>query len=93
MGGEKPEHLKTLQACLDCADMCSTAARSVSRGGPFAALICNACAETCAECEKLCKQFPTDEHMKMCADQCRACEKACRDMLTHIFTGNDKAKS
>jgi len=81
-GGHK-EHVTTLATCRDCADFCAAAAQIVSRGGPFAGLICDSCAEACARCGKECAKFPDDKHMKMCADECRACEKACREMVKH----------
>jgi hypothetical protein len=76
----KKEHIVTLATCQDCADTCATAAQIVSRGGPFAGLICAACADACSRCGKECEKFPNDEHMKMCAAECRKCEKACREM-------------
>lgn len=77
------DHLTTLESCQDCADFCVAAAQIVSRGGPFAALICEACAEACARCGKACEKFPDDKHMKMCAEECQKCEKACREMVLH----------
>lgn len=82
------EHLPTLGTCRDCADFCGTAAEIVARGGPFASLICQGCAEACARCAQACEKFPDDEHMKQCAAECRKCEKACREMTQH-----DGAKS
>ena len=82
MPGTK-EHMTTLATCQDCADFCAAASQIVSRGGPFAAEICKACAEACAMCAKECEKFPDDEHMKMCAVECRKCEKACREMVGH----------
>lgn len=79
----KKEHLATLATCRDCADFCATAAQIVARGGPFAALICQSCAEACARCAIECEKFPNDEHMKLCAQECRKCEKACKDMVQH----------
>ena len=78
------EHLATLQTCRDCADFCSAAAEIVARGGPFAALICEACAEACKRCGKACDKFDDDDMMKACAKECRQCEKACREMLKHV---------
>jgi microcystin-dependent protein len=75
------EHMTTLATCRDCAEFCSAAARIVAADGPFADLICGACAEACARCGHACEKFPDDEHMKMCAAECRKCEKACKDML------------
>lgn len=80
----KKEHLTTLMTCQDCANFCGTAAQIVSRGGPFARLVCEGCAEACSRCGKACENFPDDKHMKQCAKECRKCEKACRDMVKHI---------
>lgn len=79
----RKEHLGTLATCRDCADFCSAAAEIVARGGPFASLICQSCAEACARCAKECEKFPDDEHMQACAKECRKCEKACREMVKH----------
>jgi len=80
----KKEHLATLATCQDCATICSAAACSTARGGPFSATICAACAECCAKCAKACEKHPDDKHMKMCAEECRKCEKACLDMVKHM---------
>ncbi|HXG13296.1 MAG TPA: four-helix bundle copper-binding protein [Gemmataceae bacterium] len=81
--GQK-EHLRTLQTCQDCADFCAAAAQIVARRGPFADLICSACAEACARCGKECERFSADQLMQACAEECRRCEKACREMLKHV---------
>jgi hypothetical protein len=81
------DHLTTLMTCQDCATFCAAAAQIVSRGGPFADLICGACAESCARCGKECEKFPDDDTMKRCAEECRKCEKACRDMIKHAKHG------
>jgi hypothetical protein len=80
----KKEHLKTLQTCQDCATHCAAAAGIVARGGPFADLICKACAEACKRCGDQCEKYKDDAHMKKCADACRKCEKSCRTMLKHL---------
>lgn len=77
------EHLATLMSCRDCATFCSAAAEIVSRGGPFAGLICESCTKACEECAKACEKFPDDKHMKACAEECRKCEKSCRAMVKH----------
>ncbi len=76
------KHATTLATCQDCADMCVAAAQIVSRRGPFAELICKACADACAKCAEACKKFPDDKHMAECAKVCLECEKACREMLS-----------
>ena len=75
------EHAETLATCQDCADVCIAASQIVSRGGPFANLICKACADACSKCAASCKKFPNDQHMMKCAIECLKCEKACREML------------
>lgn len=77
------EHITTLETCRDCADFCATAAQIVARGGPFAALICQGCAEACARCATACEKFADDKHMQMCAKECRKCEKSCKEMVRH----------
>lgn len=80
----KKKHAVTLATCQDCADICATAAQIVSRGGPFAALVCKSCADACDRCGEECEKFPDDKHMKMCAEECRKCETACREMVKHV---------
>ena len=86
----KAEHFHTLQTCRDCGDVCGAAAGIVSRHGPFANLICHACAEACDRCDKACERYPEDNHMKACSEECRRCEKACREMLEHLGRGEER---
>lgn len=87
------EHKKTLMTCQDCAEVCASASKIVSRGGPFADVICKACAETCARCGQACDVHGAhDKIMKACADECRKCEKACREMLKHTGSAQATAK-
>lgn len=82
----KKDHLRSLRTCQDCATHCSAAACIVARKGPFADLICKACAEACKRCGNECEKFKEDAHMRKCAESCRKCENACREMLSHIQT-------
>ena len=79
----KKEHVTTLRTCRDCATACSASAAVVARQGPFAGLMCTACAEACRLCGEECDKRKDDAMMKECADECRKCEKACREMLKH----------
>jgi hypothetical protein len=83
----RKEHLRTLRTCQDCATTCAAAAKIVAAKGPFADLICTACADACKRCGDECDKFKDDPMMKRCADECRRCEKACRDMLAHVGKG------
>lgn len=78
------EHLKTLATCRDCSTICAAAAEIVAAGGPFAAIICEACAEACNRCATECRKFPHDKHMQACAEECSKCEKECKDMLKYV---------
>jgi hypothetical protein len=84
----KKDHLKTLDSCSDCADVCVAAAQIVSRHGPMAVLVCEACAKACDTCGTECEKFPADEHMKRCAKACRDCAKACREMIQMVGKGS-----
>ena len=77
------DHLRTLGTCADCAEVCASAAKIVSRSGPFAKTICDSCARACDQCGTACEKFSDDKHMARCARACRECAKACRDMVKH----------
>lgn len=70
---------------LDCADICDTIARLISRPGTqdsdtlraqleACVIACDACA---TECEK---HADAHEHCRICAESCRACASACEHM-------------
>jgi Domain of Unknown Function (DUF326) len=86
----KKDHLRTLGTCADCAEVCTAAAKVVSRHGPLTGTICESCAKACDMCAAECEKHANDEHMKRCAKACRDCATACRDMLKHV--GNDGGK-
>lgn len=78
-------HMETVQTCRDCADICSVAAQITARGGVFADLICQTCADACARCAKACEQHGRDDKvMQKCAEECRRCERECREMLAGL---------
>lgn len=79
----KKDHLHTLGTCTDCAEVCSSAARIVSRHGPLAVPICEMCTKACDTCAAACEKFPDDPHMQRCARECLVCAKACREMIEH----------
>ncbi|PZR52982.1 four-helix bundle copper-binding protein [Xylanimonas oleitrophica] len=71
---------------LDCADVCDTTARVLSRqtgddGGVRRAVL-EACITACRACGDECESHASmHEHCRVCAEACRACEQACRDLL------------
>lgn len=76
----KATHAKAMHLCVDCADICSTAGKLVSRKSPLMVFTCQACAECCdacvAECDKL-----SDADLKECCDALRKCSTACKEMV------------
>lgn len=75
---------------LDCADICATTGRLLSRqtGGSdpqlmrslleACAALCRACGDTCAGHAEM------HEHCRVCAEACRRCENTCRQLLASI---------
>ncbi len=87
----KQEHLaKCIRLNLDCADICLSAGRSVSRQTEYDAnvtrAILEACAQACTSCGDECAQHGENgmNHCRVCAEQCRRCEQACQDLLQAI---------
>lgn len=74
---------------LDCADLCATTARVLSRqtgfdAGPVRALL-EACRTACRTCGDECAgHAEMHEHCRVCAEACRRCEQACADLLTAL---------
>ena len=81
--GDK-SHVKTMHACVDCAECCKLAATLSARHSPYAAAACECCAKCNDDCAAACEKFPDDKHMAMCAKSCRDCAKACREMIKHL---------
>ena len=80
----KKEHVKTMHACVDCADYCALAAKLSARQSSFSASACDGCAKACDDCAKECEKFKDDRHMVDCAKSCRDCAKSCRTMIEHL---------
>ncbi|MEV4462710.1 four-helix bundle copper-binding protein [Micromonospora echinofusca] len=80
------ELTKCVRTNLDCADICTTTARVLSRHTGYDADISRslleACATACKSCGDECAGHAgMHEHCRVCADACRACERACRELL------------
>jgi hypothetical protein len=81
--GQK-EHQSTAATCCDCAAICQAAMKTSATKGPFAGIICDACAKVCDGCAAACdKHAAHDPIMAKCAKACRDCSKACKDMVAH----------
>jgi len=77
---------KCIRTNLDCADICGTTGRTLSRHTGYDANLTRAFLEACAVACKACgdecaKHAEMHEHCRVCAEACRRCEQACRELL------------
>ncbi|MFC4003741.1 four-helix bundle copper-binding protein [Prauserella oleivorans] len=87
---ERDDMLPMLRKCIrtneDCADICDTTARVLSRHTGYDAnitrAVLQACATVCKSCGDECDLHATEhEHCRVCAEACRRCERACQELL------------
>lgn len=81
--------VKCIRTDLDCADMCGTTERVLSRrtghDSKVTIAVLEACAETCKACAEECRQHAEmHEHCRICAEACDRCEQTCRDLIGAI---------
>lgn len=72
---------------LDCADICNTTGRVLSRQTePDMSLLraqLEACVWACKSCGDECeKHAQMHEHCRVCSQSCRRCEEACNQLLS-----------
>ncbi len=77
---------KCIRTNLDCADVCATTARVLSRHTGYDANITraqlDACVTACRSCGDECERHAgMHEHCRVCAEACRECEEACAELL------------
>lgn len=80
---------KCIRTNLDCADICDTTARVLSRHTGYDAnltrALLQACVQACRSCGDECAAHAGHhEHCRVCAEACRACEQACTELLAAI---------
>lgn len=81
---------KCIRLNLDCADICQTTGRVVSRQTEYDAkltrAIVEACVQSCTSCGDECEQHGQQgmEHCRICSAACRRCEQACHELLSAI---------
>ena len=78
---------KCIRTNLDCADICDTTARVLSRHTGYDANISRslleACATACLACASECAMHAdVYDHCRICSDACSQCEIACRQLLS-----------
>jgi Domain of Unknown Function (DUF326) len=79
------EMVKCIRTNLDCADICDTTGRVLSRHTDYDANLTRAvlqcCTQACTSCADECAQHTEMRHCQVCAEACRRCEQACRQLL------------
>jgi len=80
---------KCIRTNLDCADICASTGRVLSRHTGYDAnltrSVLEACAAACKACGDECGQHAEmHEHCRVCAESCRRCEQACRDLISSL---------
>lgn len=83
------ELAKCIRNNLDCADICTTTSRVLSRHTGYDAnltrTVLEACATACKSCGDSCDHHGSRyEHCKVCAEVCRRCESACQQLLKSL---------
>jgi Domain of Unknown Function (DUF326) len=87
---EVVDQLRTcIRTDLDCADVCETTGRVLSRHTGYDAnltrAVLEACATACRACGDECEGHAgMHEHCRICAESCRRCEAACRELLDSL---------
>ncbi|WP_435107416.1 four-helix bundle copper-binding protein [Nocardiopsis synnemataformans] len=74
---------------MDCADVCESTQRVLSRrtgeDDTLVRVLVKACAEACRLCGEECDRHAAQhEHCWVCAEACRRCECACRELLAAL---------
>jgi Domain of Unknown Function (DUF326) len=74
---------------LDCADLCATTGRVLSRqtgnNADTARALLEACRTACKGCGDECASHADMHgHCRVCAEACRRCERACAELLTAL---------
>lgn len=74
---------------LDCADVCETTGRVLSRqtgsNDEVIRALLETCRSACRSCAEECEGHASmHDHCKLCAEACRRCEKACDELLSAL---------
>ena len=77
---------KCIRLNLDCADICDTTGRLLTRqteyDAPTSKAQLQSCREACRTCAEECERHAEmHEHCRVCAEECRRCEAACTELL------------
>jgi hypothetical protein len=81
--------VKCIRSNLDCADICDTTGRVLSRHTGYDANLTRAqveaCLQACRTCAEECERHADHmEHCRVCAEACRRCQEACQQLLPSL---------
>jgi hypothetical protein len=88
--GEIQMLARCLRLDLDCANVCESTGKKLSRQTAFdlemARVALEGCAQACRLCGDECEQHARHmEHCRVCAEACRRCESACDSLLSAMI--------
>jgi hypothetical protein len=85
---DKAKLVACIRTNLDCADICETTGRVLSRHtgyDPDLTAALETCVTACKSCGDRCAEHASmHEHCKVCAEACRRCESACRELFSAL---------
>lgn len=78
--------VRCIRENLDCADVCNTTGRVLSRHSgdnkSMTRAVLQACVTACRSCGDECERHADRHaHCRVCADECRRCERICQELL------------
>ena len=84
-----PELVRCVRLNLDCADVCDSVGRVLTRQTePDMRVVraeLEACVVTCRACAEECERHAAHhDHCRVCAEVCRRCEQVCSDLLASM---------
>lgn len=90
LGEEQVQNLvRCIRLNLDCADICDTAGRVLSRQTEPDRNLVRSQVEALAQAVKACgdeceRHADKHEHCRVCMEACRRCEESCRSVLSEL---------
>jgi uncharacterized membrane protein len=87
------QHVQDLTRCirlnLDCADICQTTSRTLTRQVQpeqnVLRMLLDTCANICRSCGQECESHAQmHEHCRVCAEACRQCEQICSELMGNV---------
>ncbi|GGK92919.1 hypothetical protein Sme01_59430 [Sphaerisporangium melleum] len=83
------ELVRCIRTNLDCADICATTGRVLSRHTGYDANLTRAqllaCVQACKSCADECDRHAgMHEHCRVCAEACRRCQRACDELMSKL---------